>query len=91
VDVDRLAVDNRSTNNSSAIRDGGQSTRRGDRSKVGGDAVKTAIDAKDGCIFCITQSRSSFGNRIELRKRVHGEVEAVPDGEEVAGDLSKAP
>jgi hypothetical protein len=83
VDVDRLTVDNRSTNNPSAIRDGGQSTRRGDRSKVGGDAVKTAIDAKDGCIFCITQSRSSFGNRIEHRLKLRRRAGDHP--QDVAG------
>jgi hypothetical protein len=65
VDVDRLAVHNRSTNNPCAIRDGGQSNPSGDLSEVSDAASDFAVDAPHHSIVRVTQSRSSLGNLLE--------------------------
>ena len=67
MDMDRLAIDNRSTRGRATIDDASpaQSSHHGDRSKVRSETKQIAIDAKDGSIFRVTESRRSLGNRIE--------------------------
>src|SRR5262245_18768421 len=72
MDMDRLAVDNRSTRDRATIRDTAlaQGRRRGDRSKVSDAASDFAIYTPHYRVGCVTESRSSLGNRIEYRLKI---------------------
>jgi hypothetical protein len=70
MDVDRLAVHNRSTNNPSAIRDGGQSTPNGNLSKVSDAASDLAVYAPHYSVGSVTELRRALGDHIEHRLKI---------------------
>ena len=63
----RLSINDCSTSGCATIQDAAHahSTCHGNRAEVRSETQKTTIDAKDGSIFRVTESRSSLGNLIE--------------------------
>ena len=70
--MDRLPINDRSTRGRATIHDAApaHSICHGDRAEVRRKTQKIAIDAKDGSIFRVTESRSSLGNRIEHKLKL---------------------
>jgi hypothetical protein len=67
MDMDRLAIDNRSTRERATINDTtlAQGRCRGNRSKVSDVAPDFTVYAPHHSIGCVTESRSSLGDRIK--------------------------
>src|SRR4029453_6497811 len=72
MDMDRLAIDNCSTRDRATIRDTAfaQGRCRRNQAKVSDVASDFAVYSPHYSVGCVTESRSSLGNRIEYRLKL---------------------